>query len=813
MAFDDVGNALLGTSRIFAEKRNQIIQQDLAIESAKMLNTWQDQANTNLLKSESEDPDGWGFEDKQKQWYENNVTQFADNIRDDRVRKNFIANIQTHQANYRTKAAEIGLTKIKEKQQSTWEDSLATYAGSIYSAAPEHLDSTLEGEVLPGLNLQKSTFNPALLKASEPGVEAIFKMYADRKVQDLQSKLINRTMTTPEYKLQIEGLRNRINKDEIFKGVFKAETLMKLNDTLFDMQEHAEERIQGIVKENLENDTDGYIQAIKDGKPRNLLYEEQYLNFSAEDPGMKMNYDKIQAVVEMQDFYLASRNGDLAEMEKQAAAVTAQAQETDAFGSDYEIQQLKAATITADYTKKKALYIENTAEALKDNPDLKMLKLVASQIGDYSSVVKKTASLATAQGTDPGNVEFLTNAELEKTSSFINEATPDQLESMVGQLQKKFDVKFSGDHNAINNVINQIVGYQTKTGVAAEKALLLHYNNTAHFNFLAEATKVNIKDAAKNLPAGMTEAKIRTQINAKFDSFFDTIRAQRPENVGGQITAYSDLATKAAIQALQDPATGATDLNSAVKVAKDYITGQYTIIDKDYADVLVRYPKDRAIPAGTIDRILGHPNVKDAVLDRVILKAGDNPKLVGDINDLIDQSQISFASRKSFSRQDLIDNAKIYNNADGSGISIYANFNGTLLPLRLKGYGTASLSWEELASLQRQGETIRREVGDNKPAAYNYLDDLVKPGNIDVNNRPVVENKDGSISTVRSISVEMDGKNIVLPTVINGQIVSDEEAVNHYRQTGEHLGIFSSSYAANKFARALHKEQDKTYRK
>jgi hypothetical protein len=89
---------------------------------------------------------------------------------------------------------------------------------------------------------------------------------------------------------------------------------------------------------------------------------------------------------------------------------------------------------------------------------------------------------------------------------------------------------------------------------------------------------------------------------------------------------------------------------------------------------------------------------------------------------------------------------------------------------------------------------------------------LVQPGNIDLTRRPVVQNPDGSISTVRSITIGVDGgRSVVIPTVINGRVVSDDEAIAHFKQTGEHLGIFGDEGSANRYAEALHEQQAQAY--
>ncbi|MCK1706120.1 hypothetical protein IVA86_33145 [Bradyrhizobium sp. 146] len=89
---------------------------------------------------------------------------------------------------------------------------------------------------------------------------------------------------------------------------------------------------------------------------------------------------------------------------------------------------------------------------------------------------------------------------------------------------------------------------------------------------------------------------------------------------------------------------------------------------------------------------------------------------------------------------------------------------------------------------------------------------LLEPGNIDLANRPQVKNSDGSVSTVRSLGVNIDGKEVLIPTVVGNQVLSDDEAIAHYKKTGEHLGKFDTVEHANAFAEKLHNMQDDYYR-
>src|SRR5262245_10289559 len=86
-------------------------------------------------------------------------------------------------------------------------------------------------------------------------------------------------------------------------------------------------------------------------------------------------------------------------------------------------------------------------------------------------------------------------------------------------------------------------------------------------------------------------------------------------------------------------------------------------------------------------------------------------------------------------------------------------------------------------------------------------DQQLEPGNIDLFKQPRVQNPDGSSSTVDSFSVNIDGREVLLPTVLpDGRHVTPDEAVQVYKQTGRHLGIFNTPEAATAYAQQLHED-------
>lgn len=89
-------------------------------------------------------------------------------------------------------------------------------------------------------------------------------------------------------------------------------------------------------------------------------------------------------------------------------------------------------------------------------------------------------------------------------------------------------------------------------------------------------------------------------------------------------------------------------------------------------------------------------------------------------------------------------------------------------------------------------------------------------GNIDLHNRPLYINSDGSYSTLDSIIINENGIQILIPTIAynkNNKPVklAEEEAIERYHSTGEFLGKFKNTEDATEYKELLNKAQDFYY--
>lgn len=88
--------------------------------------------------------------------------------------------------------------------------------------------------------------------------------------------------------------------------------------------------------------------------------------------------------------------------------------------------------------------------------------------------------------------------------------------------------------------------------------------------------------------------------------------------------------------------------------------------------------------------------------------------------------------------------------------------------------------------------------------------DALHPGNIDLRHRPYVKFHNGKVATVRPIPVEIGGLTYLIPTIRDdGVLMTDQQAVDTFRNTGQHLGVYRDVADAARASGLIEEDQKK----
>lgn len=119
---------------------------------------------------------------------------------------------------------------------------------------------------------------------------------------------------------------------------------------------------------------------------------------------------------------------------------------------------------------------------------------------------------------------------------------------------------------------------------------------------------------------------------------------------------------------------------------------------------------------------------------------------------------------------------------------------------------------KDLFSTLGTKSTFQQEMDALRDAAQETAVDIRELGNIDLTSRPLVRSVEGFYMTVKSMSFEESGQQILVPLIgAEGKLLSNLEAIQRFHETGQHLGIFGDIASANAYAQSLHEQQEEFY--
>jgi hypothetical protein len=111
---------------------------------------------------------------------------------------------------------------------------------------------------------------------------------------------------------------------------------------------------------------------------------------------------------------------------------------------------------------------------------------------------------------------------------------------------------------------------------------------------------------------------------------------------------------------------------------------------------------------------------------------------------------------------------------------------------------------DALGARMRSDHEARMEQGPSASPG-----DPLEEGNIEHRGRAEIDNHDGTKSTVRSMSFhDGPGREVLIPTAYDGALHSDEDSIDNYRKTQQHMGVFRYPQEATQTAIRVHNDYE-----
>lgn len=184
------------------------------------------------------------------------------------------------------------------------------------------------------------------------------------------------------------------------------------------------------------------------------------------------------------------------------------------------------------------------------------------------------ASIAQQQrfGIQPDGYRVLTNAQAKSMASQLNMVGPDQARALMAEWEKKYNFQIAPGMSAMSRVQNELV----QNGLNPNYAIINSVRNQPVSYDLLQATKTGYKALSDNLPAGISDKKIKAQVQTNMKDFTKAVTLSTGR--GDSAQALVNSATMLSMHYLE---TGrATSMSEAAKMSvNELVDKQYNIND------------------------------------------------------------------------------------------------------------------------------------------------------------------------------------------------------------------------------------------
>lgn len=721
-----ISDELFRTSAILGNRRKELINQEIALQSSNLFSEWTERANTRLKQEELNSGETFGFADSQKTWYDNNLAEFLNTIEDERIKNNLIQATNRHKTSYSLQSEGIGIRKIKETQKLNFQKGADSNVGLIYATDAKDLDLVFDEQITTDLELRASGVIPELRDDYLAQIQPVYEAYFRRKLDDIETRSSLGLLSSKEYSSEVNNLKKVLNSDERFNNLNDIKRI-QLNELLTGQVKSQGGSLRKLRESNggliLEN---AFARTRQTGQGLSDIERTQITNAYAGSSKLQDKLQEIEKLDALTPFYRARSEGDIETMRE----LQQQAQDSVTSGNISASKSKIAGEVLSEINQAIGAFekkiINNPLQALENNSAIALSRREFQVTGDSTNYLKTAYKEQIELGLPASSVTYLTDNEV---NSFRNRlsfgATADQVQEVFKEVDTFYAKQIAPGVYADQSVLNQIGKVELVDGVNKNPldqrlSVAFDYKDSPLANQIIEGAVSNYSQLKQEISKQDEElfSDIEKRVDSKLTSFYDSLSAQADESFTFHRSGYGKLATSMAARMI----LAGRDAAEAIDFATSSLMSKYKFVQPNSNQGNeIRIPTD--IPELDPDLIASKLSTaadfgeslsfgfsetglsKKDILEEVIYRAGGNLSLIDDNDDVSDligiPPEIAKEMRKDnlqITKRQLLSNSWLATSDDGLGLQLMTEYYlpGNAMPLIIKDLGVAEIPYLDI---------------------------------------------------------------------------------------------------------------------
>jgi hypothetical protein len=723
------GDAILQATDRFVKAKIDSLELSAASKQATQAQDLAIEANQKLTTDFNNTPDGEFNAQSQVDWYDQRINELSGVIKNKDQRTKYQNLLKKNRGSFAISASELEFKDQINLEQSSSKARVDNFGKVMADNQVDPEDILLTTLEVNKYARESATKTGTAIYDTED--EAFVVMALTEKSNRIKEDFALRKISRADYESQLESLGSRLTQSGGLDHLGAGKRI-SLAGVIRELKVSSQLAGNDNYLNQLKSDYPGTVNKIEAGFEIDQKTLDDYSTAAAQHPenlGLQTMNNRIQILAGQGNLFTSIRVGDAKKAKKDLDQMKIKLPSLN--GAKYDDANLAITVLEKKVQESNVLRIENTAEAFKNNPDVKnawATALVDPTPDNRATYVTNLIRLDKEQGGSGNNIEFFNKQTLANYVSSLDGMTPDQMEAQILSLKDEWSQSVDTTGSTVaESIINQIAATGSPINIAARYAGTTSYNSIHKAQSAKKETLAAV--AGDKATMKLLEEAVIEQSSDYFQALIDR-NPDKPETAARELMAILKTAQYAPLDNDSDVKVGfGNDVNKAAKWAfKMHVSNHQEVKRGGRVSLLIPIDPLENREAKQILK-LGPSELGDLMFKETAKRAGLPVQLRGDDSALINALGVPGLELETLDYKSLKDGFNIIQGQDGKKWALSIPVQNGRIPASLGSKdGTrieVEFSISELSELIAQrNRSKKKELGGSPFRAQGFIDSL-----------------------------------------------------------------------------------------